>query len=249
MCKAQLLHGECKNPECTYAHDRAELRTTTAFFKTKMCFNAASCTHGDACRYAHDERELRQPDVGTVTQIGHSRDESRRSGQRARGRRGGQRSRAQEARATQPPPPNGEPVSAVPQYLGPQVIYYPHPVFINGAADGYAMPPLMMAPNGSVLPMVMAPVSPTGAGAPSSASSPCLWTEASTTSPRTSEHEDSFQGGSFQDGSFVSASPRDELSDTCKTTLPTRNGFIDFGTTYFAGVYTVEHGRSRTFSM
>ncbi|CAK0838861.1 unnamed protein product, partial [Prorocentrum cordatum] len=52
--------GNCTNPRCTFAHNERELRTTSGFFKTKMCSFAASgrCKHGAACRFAHSRTEI-----------------------------------------------------------------------------------------------------------------------------------------------------------------------------------------------
>jgi len=60
MCKVFLASGNCQVPNCAFAHDERELRTTDGFFKTKLCRFASSgrCKHGVACRFAHDPEEL-----------------------------------------------------------------------------------------------------------------------------------------------------------------------------------------------
>merc|ERR1719426_703196 len=65
MCPAVLQKGSCDNPNCRYAHDNAELRTTSVFFKSKMCMFATRgpCKNGDACRFAHTDEDLIEPQV------------------------------------------------------------------------------------------------------------------------------------------------------------------------------------------
>jgi len=60
MCKVFLASGNCQVPNCAFAHDERELRTTDGFFKTKLCRFASSgrCKHGVSCRFAHDPEEI-----------------------------------------------------------------------------------------------------------------------------------------------------------------------------------------------
>ena len=54
MCPDLVKYGECtKGDRCKYAHHKAELKSTQAFVKTKMCNNPEKCAYGAACRYAH----------------------------------------------------------------------------------------------------------------------------------------------------------------------------------------------------
>merc|ERR1719247_490852 len=82
MCPAVLQKGSCDNPNCRYAHDNAELRTTSVFFKSKMCMFATRgrCKNGDACRFAHTDEDLIEPQVpnglDAETQPGNRQDAS-----------------------------------------------------------------------------------------------------------------------------------------------------------------------------
>lgn len=60
MCSQFLQSGNCTRPNCAFAHDERELRTTVGFFKTKLCRFASSgrCRHGESCRFAHEITEL-----------------------------------------------------------------------------------------------------------------------------------------------------------------------------------------------
>lgn len=59
MC-AMFARGQCRDPMCTFAHSRDELRTVPNLQKTAICraFLAGKCDNKN-CRFAHGEKELR----------------------------------------------------------------------------------------------------------------------------------------------------------------------------------------------
>mmetsp|Transcript_14439 Transcript_14439/g.12320 ORF Transcript_14439/g.12320 Transcript_14439/m.12320 type:complete len:207 (+) Transcript_14439:25-645(+) len=65
MCRMMLQKGTCPNiKRCPYAHDIKQVRSTNAFFKTKLCsfHQEGFCKLGNKCRYAHSESELNPDD-------------------------------------------------------------------------------------------------------------------------------------------------------------------------------------------
>lgn len=62
MC-SKVQEGEtCENPNCKYAHDVKELKSTKDYYKTSLCidFKKGFCKAGELCRYAHGDEELRK---------------------------------------------------------------------------------------------------------------------------------------------------------------------------------------------
>jgi len=59
LCK-KYDEGECKDPECPFAHGAEELRLPPNF-KRKMCkwFKQGKCRNGEKCEFAHGLEELR----------------------------------------------------------------------------------------------------------------------------------------------------------------------------------------------
>jgi hypothetical protein len=65
LCE-DFQNGQCNNPNCTYAHQYAELRSTDFCFKTSICawYTSGKCRNGSHCRFAHGENDLRVKDAG-----------------------------------------------------------------------------------------------------------------------------------------------------------------------------------------
>lgn len=59
LCK-KYEEGECKDPQCPFAHGEEELRLPPNF-KRKMCkwFKQGKCRNGERCEFAHGIEELR----------------------------------------------------------------------------------------------------------------------------------------------------------------------------------------------
>mmetsp|Transcript_2241 Transcript_2241/g.5314 ORF Transcript_2241/g.5314 Transcript_2241/m.5314 type:complete len:205 (+) Transcript_2241:93-707(+) len=60
LCPA-FVAGSCKDSNCRFAHDEAELRSTDMFFKKVLCVwhEKGRCRNGDQCRFAHGQGELK----------------------------------------------------------------------------------------------------------------------------------------------------------------------------------------------
>lgn len=96
MCPILKKAGVCSKPDCQYAHNRKELRTTGAFYsalyKTKICqyWQIGDCSLGERCCFAHSTGELRAepgkavddgfstPNSNKSTSVGSSRDNDQR---------------------------------------------------------------------------------------------------------------------------------------------------------------------------
>jgi len=50
-----------KGTNCTFAHEKNELRDKPNLFKTKLCpeFERGYCRNGNTCKFAHGEKDLR----------------------------------------------------------------------------------------------------------------------------------------------------------------------------------------------
>jgi len=63
LCESVTKGFECRNPSCTYAHCRDDLRAPgdLVAYKTALCFffKKERCMNGDKCRFAHGPQELR----------------------------------------------------------------------------------------------------------------------------------------------------------------------------------------------
>jgi hypothetical protein len=61
LCK-KFANGGCDDPNCNYAHQEDELRSTDVFFKKTLCTwnEKGKCRNGAKCRFAHGIKELRR---------------------------------------------------------------------------------------------------------------------------------------------------------------------------------------------